>query len=144
MSSSLTSDQLRAARAILRLDQIGLSERSGVSVETIKRIERTDGPLKAQYGTLSSLKETLESLGIEFLYDDSGKDAGVRRYKDRRGRIIDAVKAVAVDAIYSSIDADARNYDFETGDPLNIAKEIFRSSQFIFEKNVGEAIRKVQ
>ncbi|MDU6138645.1 helix-turn-helix transcriptional regulator, partial [Bradyrhizobium sp.] len=41
----LTSEQIRAARAMLRIEQRDLAEKSGVSLETIKRIERTPGPI---------------------------------------------------------------------------------------------------
>jgi transcriptional regulator with XRE-family HTH domain len=48
----LTGEQLRAARAMLKVEQGELSELSGVSVETIKRLERMDGLLAANTKTL--------------------------------------------------------------------------------------------
>lgn len=36
----ITADQLRAARALLRLDQAELARRAGVSPATLRRVER--------------------------------------------------------------------------------------------------------
>ncbi|WP_315772307.1 MULTISPECIES: helix-turn-helix transcriptional regulator [unclassified Bradyrhizobium] len=71
----LTSEQIRAARAMLRIEQRELAEKSGVSLETIKRIERTPGPISAYTGTLDKLRRALELAGIEF---SNGDQPGVR------------------------------------------------------------------
>ena len=71
----LTSEQIRAARAMLRIEQRDLAEKSGVSLETIKRIERTPGPISAYSGTVDKLRRALESAGIEF---SNGDRPGVR------------------------------------------------------------------
>jgi transcriptional regulator with XRE-family HTH domain len=70
----MTAEQLRAARAILRFDQKILAERAGVSTETIKRLERQDGLLQANFDTLRRVKEALELAGVVFT--DGGKDIG--------------------------------------------------------------------
>jgi transcriptional regulator with XRE-family HTH domain len=71
----LTSEQIRAARAMLRIEQRELAEKSSVSLETIKRIERTPGPISAYTGTVDKLRRALESAGIEF---SEGDQPGVR------------------------------------------------------------------
>lgn len=71
----LTSEQIRAARAMLRIEQRELAGKSGVSLETIKRIERTPGPISAYTGTVDKLRRALESAGIEF---SEGDQPGVR------------------------------------------------------------------
>jgi transcriptional regulator with XRE-family HTH domain len=71
----LTSEQIRAARAMLRIEQRELAERSGVSLETVKRIERTPGAISAYTGTVDKLRRALESAGIEF---SDGDQPGVR------------------------------------------------------------------
>lgn len=63
----ITAEQMRAARALLRMEQAKLSELSGVSLPTIKRLETTSGLLRAQEGTLASIIDTLEKSGIEFI-----------------------------------------------------------------------------
>ena len=72
----LTGEQLRAARAILKLEQGELARLSGVSLETIKRLERMDGVLGANSRTLSRIQSALESDGIIFLSDGG---VGLRR-----------------------------------------------------------------
>jgi transcriptional regulator with XRE-family HTH domain len=70
----MTAEQLRAARAILRLEQKILAERAGISVETIKRLERQNGPLQANFDTIRRLRTALELAGVGFA--GGGKDIG--------------------------------------------------------------------
>jgi len=65
-------DQIRAARAALKWQQSELSERSSVSIPTIKRIEGGTGPVKANYDTVTKLVDALEKAGIQFI-DDAEK-----------------------------------------------------------------------
>lgn len=81
----LTSEQIRAARAMLRIEQRELADKSGLSLETVKRIERTPGPISAYTGTVDKLRRALESAGIEF---SDGDQPGVR-LKLAQGRQID-------------------------------------------------------
>jgi transcriptional regulator with XRE-family HTH domain len=73
----LTSEQLRAARAILRLEQRGLSDVSKVSIATIKRLEAAPGELVANRPTIAALQRALESAGIVFIGENGG-GPGVR------------------------------------------------------------------
>jgi transcriptional regulator with XRE-family HTH domain len=73
----ITADQLRAARALLHLGQQELSERSGVSVPTIKRLEGGSGVLRAAYDTVIALARALEEAGAEFT-EGNGAGPGVR------------------------------------------------------------------
>jgi transcriptional regulator with XRE-family HTH domain len=68
----LTSEQIRAARAMLRIEQRELAERSGVSLETIKRIERTPGVVSAYASTVAAIQSALEAAGIEFIPENGG------------------------------------------------------------------------
>jgi transcriptional regulator with XRE-family HTH domain len=77
MSDLLTSEQLRAARAILRLDQKALSDTSKVSLATIKRLEANAGVLTANRPTIAALRLALEVAGIEFI-NENGGGPGVR------------------------------------------------------------------
>jgi transcriptional regulator with XRE-family HTH domain len=86
---TLTAEQIRAARAMLRMEQTQLAERSGVSVETVKRLEGGQGPLRAQYETLSNIRKALEFAGIEFLDDE--KRPGVRLAEDRTAVFLEAM-----------------------------------------------------
>jgi len=78
----LTGEQIQAARALARLRQSELAERSGVSVDTIKRLEGLRGRVTAQLATVMSIRETLEAAGVIFI-DENGEGPGVRLRKER-------------------------------------------------------------
>ena len=81
--NSLTSEVLRAARALLRWDQRNLAEASSISLPTIKRLESKPGTLEAHTTTVAALTRALENAGIEFI-DENGGGAGVRLRKRQR------------------------------------------------------------
>lgn len=63
----IASEQIRAARALLRMTAADLAIRSGVGLATIKRLEAGDGVPPAHAKTLDELTKALESAGIEFI-----------------------------------------------------------------------------
>jgi transcriptional regulator with XRE-family HTH domain len=73
----ILAHQLKAARALARMDQQELADRSGVSVPTIKRMEAGDGPIRANYENVNSVVAVLEAAGIEFIPGNGG-GPGVR------------------------------------------------------------------
>jgi predicted transcriptional regulator len=83
MERSLTSELVRAARALLRWEQRDLAETSAVSLPTIKRLEAKPGPLGAHASTQAALRTALEKAGIEFI-DENGGGPGVRLRKRRQ------------------------------------------------------------
>ena len=68
---AMTGEQLRGGRAMARLEQGDLAAKAGVSVDTIKRLERTTGPVSANVNTLEAIVRVLEGAGIEFLDGDA-------------------------------------------------------------------------
>jgi predicted transcriptional regulator len=66
-----TGAQLRAARALLRLEKEQLAELSGVSSATIRKLEAVDGPVDARTVTLRALEGVLTRGGVEFRPDGS-------------------------------------------------------------------------
>jgi DNA-binding XRE family transcriptional regulator len=76
----ITAEQMRAARALVRIDQGELAKASGVSIDTVKRLEGLRGTLSAQMSTVTSLKRALEAAGVIFI-DENGGGAGVRLRK---------------------------------------------------------------
>ena len=77
----LTGEQLRAARAMLKVEQGELAEMSGVSIDTIKRLERLDGLLPANTKTLDALRRALEQEGVIFIPENGGL-SGARLRRD--------------------------------------------------------------
>ena len=65
---SITSEQIRAAKAMIRWSGEDLAAASGLSLSSIRRIEALTGIPQAQsMRTVLSIKEALESAGIEFI-----------------------------------------------------------------------------
>jgi transcriptional regulator with XRE-family HTH domain len=69
----ITPGQIRAARALLRMDQTNLARVAGVSVITLRRLENEDGLSKVAPATVDVVRRALERAGAEFI------DGGVRR-----------------------------------------------------------------
>ena len=76
----ITPEQIRAARALLRMDQEELARRANVSVVTVRRLEAPDGLSKVTLGTFDEVQRALEAAGAEFV------DRGVRRRRLDTGR----------------------------------------------------------
>jgi transcriptional regulator with XRE-family HTH domain len=76
---SFSGNQLRAARALLGLDQETLAERVGVSDNTIRNMEACGSePVGGFASTREKVREALELLGVEF---SNGEAPGVRLRK---------------------------------------------------------------
>jgi transcriptional regulator with XRE-family HTH domain len=77
----ITAAQLRAARALIGIDQRQLAERSGLSLPTIQRMEASDGVIRGNVYSLMKLVAALDAAGIELISDratSSGSGRGVR------------------------------------------------------------------
>ncbi len=71
VSIMLTGDRIRDARALLRWGQKQLAETAGVSIETVKRLEKTVRPTSAYTGTATSWAAALEAAGGIFTNRDA-------------------------------------------------------------------------
>lgn len=78
ITEMLTPNQLRAARALLGIDQRTLAELAGVSVPTIQRMEASDGYVRGVVDTLTKVIAALEREGIELIREDSVSTGGGR------------------------------------------------------------------
>ncbi len=75
---SITSEQIRAAKAMIRWSGEDLAAASGLSLSSIRRIEALTGIPQAQsMRTVLSIKKALEGAGIEFIGTPEDKP-GVR------------------------------------------------------------------
>jgi len=73
----MTSDQIRAARAMLNWTRETLSKSSGVGISALMRLESVKGTPAGNIKTYNSVKKAFEDAGIEFIgTPESG--AGVR------------------------------------------------------------------
>jgi transcriptional regulator with XRE-family HTH domain len=73
---TITADQLRAARALVRMEQKALAEAAGVPVQTLKRYEGGSGPLTGNYQNIAAIIQVLEKAGAVFIPDGENKDGG--------------------------------------------------------------------
>lgn len=64
----VSAEQIKAARALLRMEQDDLARRSGVSVSTIRRIEGAQGAGLVASATVETVVKTLQEAGVEFIY----------------------------------------------------------------------------
>lgn len=74
----ITAAQLRAARALLRLDQRKLAELSGLSVPTIQRMEASGGVIRGNVDSLMKLVSALDLAGIELIGEAAASSGGGR------------------------------------------------------------------
>jgi len=73
----ITSGQMRAARALLGLDQRALAELSGLSLPTIQRMEASDGVIRGNVDSLVKLTSALSAAGVELIGDGAvSRDGG--------------------------------------------------------------------
>lgn len=74
----MTSGQMRAARALLGMEQKSLAERAGVSLPTIQRMEASDGTVRGNVDSLTRVIEALRDAGVELIGEGARSDEGGR------------------------------------------------------------------
>jgi transcriptional regulator with XRE-family HTH domain len=81
----ITGAQMRAARALLGIDQRELAQRSGLSLPTIQRMEASDGVIRGNVDSLMKLVEALGAAGIELIGDGAASHGGGRGVRLKGG-----------------------------------------------------------
>jgi transcriptional regulator with XRE-family HTH domain len=74
----ITANQLRAARALLNIDQRQMAGMADLSVPTIQRMEASDGVIRGNVDSLMKLVSALENAGIELINPGGQSSAGGR------------------------------------------------------------------
>lgn len=74
----ITAAQLRAARALLGIDQRALAALSGLSVPTIQRMEASEVMIRGNVDSLVKLIAALEHAGIELIGPGAASLSGGR------------------------------------------------------------------
>jgi transcriptional regulator with XRE-family HTH domain len=84
----ITASQLRAARALLGVDQATLAERSNLSLPTIQRMETSGGLIRGNVDSLVKVIQALEDMGIELIGEGGTSAVGGRgvRLRERERR----------------------------------------------------------
>ncbi len=78
--STMTGRQIRAARALLDWRAEILAEAARVGINTIRRAEADDGPVRMTAANAHAVKQAFEAAGVEFIAENGG-GAGVRMRK---------------------------------------------------------------
>jgi predicted transcriptional regulator len=74
----MTSGQLRAARALLGIDQKTLAGLADVSLPTIQRMETSEGVVRGTVETLTKVIEALHNAGVDLIGDNARSETGGR------------------------------------------------------------------
>ena len=82
----ITAGQLRAARALLGIDQKKLAELCGLSVPTIQRMETSEDVIRGNVDSLMKLVSALNETGIELIGEGATSQDGGRGVRLRKAR----------------------------------------------------------
>lgn len=74
----ISAAQLRAARALVGIDQRQLADLSGLSVPTIQRMEASEGVIRGNVDSLMKLIVALERSGVELINEGGVSQGGGR------------------------------------------------------------------
>ncbi|PZU66726.1 helix-turn-helix domain-containing protein [Sphingobium sp.] len=80
----ITSQQMRAARALLGIDQKRLAELANISLPTIQRMEASDGQVRGVVETLVKVVSALERAGVELIGENAPSQTGGRGVRLRQ------------------------------------------------------------
>jgi transcriptional regulator with XRE-family HTH domain len=70
--------QIRAARALLGMDQRRLARLAGLSLPTIQRMEASEGQVRGNVDSLVKVVEALERAGVELIAEGAPSTDGGR------------------------------------------------------------------
>lgn len=82
----ITAAQIRAARALLGIDQRQLAEMAGVSLPTIQRMEASAGNVRGVVETLTKVVEAFDRAGIELIGENAVSREGGRGVRFKHAR----------------------------------------------------------
>ncbi len=74
----ITGAQMRAARALLGIDQRQLAALAGLSLPTIQRMEASEGVVRGNVDSLMKLVDALAASGIELIGEGAASPSGGR------------------------------------------------------------------
>ena len=86
----ITGAQLRAARALLGIDQKTLADQAGISLPTVQRMEASPGTVRGVVESLTKIVEALDRAGVELIGDgvpsvQGGRGVRLKRPNERAG-----------------------------------------------------------
>jgi transcriptional regulator with XRE-family HTH domain len=88
----ITAPQLRAARALLGIDQLTLAKRALLSLPTIQRMETSGGLIRGNVDSLVKVIQALEDMGVELIGEGTTSSLGGRGVRLREREIRPTVR----------------------------------------------------
>lgn len=82
---AVSGNQIKAARALIGMEQTALAEKAGVSINTVRNMEAAGADeVRVRSDTLFRVQEALKAAGVIFV-EENGDGPGVRIKKRRPG-----------------------------------------------------------
>jgi transcriptional regulator with XRE-family HTH domain len=94
-STLITAAQLRAARALLDMDQRALAHAARLSVPTIQRMEGSEGVIRGTVDSLMKLIAAVQAAGVELINEGDTSPAGGRGVRLREAGVLTKPRAPA-------------------------------------------------
>ena len=91
----ITAAQLRAARALLGMDQRALAHAAQLSLPTIQRMEASEGVIRGTVDSLMKLVAALEAAGVELIKEGDTSSVGGRGVRLREAGVVRKPRAPA-------------------------------------------------
>lgn len=88
----ITAAQMRAARALLGIDQQALADLAGVSLPTIQRMEASEGNVRGVVDTLVKVLAAFEHSGVELIAENAPSAGAGRGVRFKVGAIVKSAK----------------------------------------------------
>jgi transcriptional regulator with XRE-family HTH domain len=104
----ITAPQLRAARALLGIDQSTLARRSSLSLPTIQRMETSGGLIRGNVDSLVKVVQALEDMGIELIGEGSSSTVGGRGVRLRQRSVRTTVREQKLGPANEEVSSHAR------------------------------------
>ena len=81
----ITSAQMRAARALLGIDQKTLAGMAGISVPTVQRMEASQGNVRGIVDSLTKVVTAFDMAGVELIGENAASTGGGRGVRLKTG-----------------------------------------------------------
>ena len=94
----ITAPQLRAARALLGIDQQVLAQRAKLSLPTIQRMETSGGMIRGNVDSMMKVIQALEDMGVELIGEGSASSGGGRGVRLRKREVRTTVREQKISA----------------------------------------------
>ena len=81
----ITGAQMRAARALLGIDQKTLAKLAGISVPTVQRMEASQGTVRGIVDSLTKVVAALDAAGVELIGEGAASTSTGRGVRLKSG-----------------------------------------------------------